>query len=74
MKFTKRDIEIVSHLACGLNTIQIAEKMRHTASTVETYRTRMLKKHGAKNSAQMVSIAYQRGVLKIDEMKTTFNP
>ncbi len=65
MKFTPRERVIVACLADGKTNEEIAEATKHTTHTVETYRTRMLKKHRAKNSPHLVSIAYKRGILTI---------
>lgn len=65
MIFTPRDIEMVTYLAEGMDTQEIATAMKHTWSTAQTYRTRLLKKHHARSAAHLVSIAYKRGILTI---------
>ena len=47
MRFTPRDIEMVTYLAEGMDTQEMATAMKHTWSTAQTYRTRLLKKHHA---------------------------
>ena len=55
---------MVTYLADGMNTEEMARAMKHTWATTQTYRTRMLQTHHAKSAAHLVSIAYKRGILK----------
>ncbi len=51
---SKREIEIVSHLANGLTTKEIAEKLFLSNHTVDTHRRNILRKSAVKNTAQLV--------------------
>jgi DNA-binding CsgD family transcriptional regulator len=56
------EVEIIRHLADGLNTTETAAVMRMEPSSIETYRTRLLKKLHRKNSCHLVAWAFRRGL------------
>ena len=58
---TVRESEIVSHLANGFDTNEIAEKLFISEGTVRTHRKNILRKTGAKNSVHLVRIAVANG-------------
>ena len=55
IQLTPREKEILSCIAEGLSSKQIAGKLRISAYTVANHRKNMLMKTGAKSSAQLVS-------------------
>lgn len=59
--FSDREKEIVLHLADGLDTNQIAEKLFISEDTVRTHRKNILQKTGAKNSVHVVRMAVANG-------------
>ena len=61
--YTKRELEIVSHLADGWNTNEIAEKLFISPETVRTHRNNIRKKLGCKNSAQLVAESIRAGLI-----------
>lgn len=52
---SRREREIVSAMADGLTSKQIARKLNLSHRTIETYRSRLLVKTGARNAAQLLS-------------------
>lgn len=59
------DKELISLIARGMSTKQIAPIMRHTESAVESYRNQLMKRKGVKNAAELVAYAYQKRILTI---------
>lgn len=59
-----REVEILSHAATGLTNQAIARRLDVSLKTVETHKARLFAKLGARNQAQAVSLAIQRGLLK----------
>lgn len=49
------DKEIVTYLADGWSTKEIGILMKMSSGTIETYRTRLIKKYKCKNSIDLVS-------------------
>ncbi|PHN02398.1 response regulator [Flavilitoribacter nigricans] len=62
-KLTKREIEVLHHLAEGLTTKEMAEKMFISTRTIETHRANMLKKLDVKNTAELIKRATQLHLL-----------
>lgn len=56
---TKREQEIVSHVAAGLTSQDIASKLGISRRTVETHRARIMTKLGVNNAAGLVRLALQ---------------
>lgn len=52
---TSRELEVLELMAAGLTTKEIAEKMNCAVSTIKTYRTRIMNRSGARNSAEMMA-------------------
>jgi DNA-binding NarL/FixJ family response regulator len=53
-KVTGREAEVLSHLAKGFSTKEIANALGITAHTVETHRKKLLQKFEAKNSTELI--------------------
>lgn len=51
---TTKEKEVLSLVAVGLTTKEIAEKLSISHHTVETHRKNLLRKCGAKNSAELI--------------------
>lgn len=62
-----KQIGIIHLLAQGMTTIDIAEEINITQSTVETYKAQMFKAYSVRSAAQLVSWAYQNKILKVIE-------
>jgi DNA-binding NarL/FixJ family response regulator len=55
--------ELLSAIASGLTTKQIAIQLKMSASTAETYRIRLIRKLGVHNTAGLLAYAYRNGIL-----------
>lgn len=62
-ELTRREKEVLAHIANGLSDSEIAKELFISASTVESHRKNLRTKIGARNSAEMVRIAMERGLL-----------
>ena len=62
-ELTDREREIVPLLAAGLTSQQIADKVCLSLATIKWYRKRLLEKFQASNSAELVSILKEKGLL-----------
>ncbi|MCX6278197.1 MAG: response regulator transcription factor [Bacteroidetes bacterium] len=60
---TPREIEIISLLSEGCTTKEIAEKLFISDKTVERHKSNLLKKLKLRNTAHLVKIAVQNGLL-----------
>lgn len=61
--FTKREYEIISCLAKGMDNEQIAEKLFLSIHTVYTHRRNLLAKTGKRNTLELVIELQERGVI-----------
>jgi DNA-binding CsgD family transcriptional regulator len=57
VKLSRREKIALLHFARGLSTPETAKKMNVSESTIATFRRRILKKTGAKNTTEAVAIA-----------------
>jgi len=62
-KLTRREKEILSLILEEHTTQEIAEKLFISAKTVETHRLNMLQKLGVKNTAGLVKVAIEKGLV-----------
>lgn len=60
--FSKRETEIVSLLADGLSTQEVADKLFLSYYTVETHRKNLLNKLNLRNTAELIKYAAQLGM------------
>jgi DNA-binding NarL/FixJ family response regulator len=60
---TNRELEVLRMLACGEPLIKIAAALNLSASTITTYRTRILEKTGLKNNVQLARYAADYNLL-----------
>jgi len=60
---TKREKEVLQHIAEGLTNNQIAEKLFVSSSTVDTHRKNMLTKLRANNTAALIRLAVEHGLI-----------
>jgi len=61
---TKREREVLQLIAEGLTNTEIGERLFLSTTTVDTHRKHLLLKMGARNSAEMVKLAFQHKVLE----------
>lgn len=60
---TAREIEIIRALADGMVTREIAEKLFISGPTVERHKSNILKKLELRNTAQLIKISVEQGLL-----------
>ena len=60
---TSREIEVIKVLADGMVTREIAEKLFISEKTVERHKTNILKKLNLRNTAQLIKVAVEQGIL-----------
>jgi DNA-binding NarL/FixJ family response regulator len=60
---TKREVEIIRHLAKGLSSKEICEKLSISNFTVDTHRRNILRKLNINNSVGVVSFAKEHGLI-----------
>lgn len=62
--FTAIQVQLLTYMAEGLTTPQIAREMGFRESSIETYKTRMFRQHKFKNSPHAVAFAIRSGIIK----------
>lgn len=62
-RIVAQEVELLTHVSNGLKTPEIAKAMRHTPSTIESYRIKLMRRLKAKNTAHMVRIGFERNLL-----------
>jgi DNA-binding CsgD family transcriptional regulator len=62
-KLTKREKEIINLIVNEYTTSEIAEKLFISEKTVETHRKNLLQKLNVRNTAGLVRIAMEKGLL-----------
>jgi len=62
-ELTKREKEILQHIAEGLTNSQIAAKLFISPSTVDTHRKNMLTKMQVNNTAALIRLAVENGLV-----------
>ena len=60
---TPREHEILTHIAAGLSTREIAEKLFVSENTVKTHASRLFDKLDARRRTQAVQIAREQGLI-----------
>lgn len=56
---TRREKEVLEQIAAGMTNNEIAQKMFIGVTTVETHRKNLLEKFSARNTAELVKLAFQ---------------
>lgn len=62
-QLTRREKEVLEQIAEGYTNNQIAEKLFISPSTVDTHRKNMLTKLNAKNTAALIRVAIEKGLI-----------
>ena len=60
---SKRQMDFISEIMKGLTDKEIAEKFFISYNTARTHRRNIHKKLGAKNTAELIKIAHELGVV-----------
>jgi DNA-binding NarL/FixJ family response regulator len=60
---TRRELEVLAHIAEGMTNNEIAQKLFISITTVDTHRKNLLEKFSAKNTAELVKLAFQHKFL-----------
>jgi DNA-binding NarL/FixJ family response regulator len=63
VSLSTQESELIHVISSGLTTKEVAQKMKMSEATTETYRTRLLKKLGVPNTAALLAYAYRNGIL-----------
>ncbi len=58
-----KEKELLTGISRGLTTKEIADEMKMSEGTIETYRVRLLKKVNVLNTAALIAYAYRNGLL-----------
>ena len=64
-KLSEREVEVVNHIVKGLNNKEIADKLFLSKRTIDNHRSNLMKKLGARNTADIVRIAINTGIVGI---------
>lgn len=60
---TKRQLEIIRHIAQGLTTKEVAAKLKVSPNTIENHRANIYSRMNVKNATEMVALAEKAGLL-----------
>jgi DNA-binding NarL/FixJ family response regulator len=63
-EISKREIEILRLISLGCSTKDIANQLHVSNETVKSHRKNLLKKFSAKNSANLISKAYNNNLIR----------
>ncbi|RYZ44525.1 MAG: response regulator transcription factor [Sphingobacteriales bacterium] len=61
--FSNREMEVLSLIAKGYRTYEMAEKLFISGKTIETHRKNLIHKSQVKNTAELIAFAHERGLL-----------
>jgi DNA-binding CsgD family transcriptional regulator len=62
---TSREKEILDLISLGFSTDEIANDLFLSSETIRTHRKSLLQKFKARNTAQLIRIAFEFGVLRV---------
>lgn len=71
MDLTKRETQILQHLADGYSTKEVAKKLGISYFTVKNHRGRIRRRLGARTFAQAIAIALDEHIIEGDAPWTT---
>jgi DNA-binding CsgD family transcriptional regulator len=64
---TTLEKEIIALIADGKSTKEISAITKYTHTSIETYRSKMIRKFGAVNTPHLVALAFQYGILTLNK-------
>ena len=64
---SKREVEIIELISHGHNNVAIGKILDISYRTIETHRRSMIKITGAKNSAHLLRLCFQEGIISLQE-------
>lgn len=67
MKISKREFEVLKLIAFEHTAKEIANKLYISIHTVDSHRKSLLDKMNARNTAGMIRIGYERGILHLSK-------
>jgi two-component system, NarL family, response regulator NreC len=68
LDLSSRERQVLTYIASGHTHKDIAEKLRISVKTVETYRYRMVEKLGLRSRAELVKYALQHGLFHLSSL------
>jgi DNA-binding CsgD family transcriptional regulator len=63
---SRRERQILGFVAEGKTSREIAESLTISSKTVDTYRSRLMRKINAKNVAGLIKFAIQHGIIALE--------
>lgn len=63
-KLTERELEVLEFIVLGMSNKEIANKLFVSKRTIDNHRTNCMRKISAKNTADIVRIAYQNNLVR----------
>ena len=66
-ELTKREREILIHIADGFSNAEIAERLFVPKGTIQTHRRNIMQKFGTKKVARLIILALYYRMIEIDE-------
>ena len=70
MKLTKRELQVLRHLADGMSSRQVAKRLGISYYTVKRHRVKILHRLGATSFPHAITIARDEHILKGDPWTT----
>lgn len=67
VELTKREVELLRHVAEGMRNKEIAHAIGRTEGTVKTHLKNILQKLGVNDRTEAVTLALQRGIIHLDD-------
>ncbi len=65
-QLSNRELQVLTRLARGMTTKEVAHALHLSPSTVETYRSRILEKLNLRNNSDMTRFAIRRGLIDLE--------
>jgi two-component system response regulator EvgA len=74
-ELSRQELTVLQHIASGLSTRQMAERMGLSRNTIASFRTRLAKKTGRRSTAELVLYAARLGLVRVPGLRvSTTNP